>query len=444
MNWQVILLMTYRNMHCEQRGSCGETWRDAQVYQPFINENPRRSPLMNALYQAFLEQAKMAVPYFRQYTYDQPMVVTLATNDTMRFMQKAMYKAIRHFVDHFGEYRHLMPVSDRVAEILALCRDVRYKTGTYRTDFLIDEHRQIKLIEITCRFALNGLLRAGFLHQMIDDMLHDKPPIDKINQYDPFFESLAVYFGAFSHVCLLKNDSYNEGRYLTPLFERVGYPVHIIEYSDIPQSVHLFTGAAVIGQLTQEELCALPNSTLERIIHSNLLNDLRTVFLIHDKRFFSVLGNDDFLNAAMSREEADRFRSHLVPTWAWHERRDLWSQAQRDKEHWIIKPRAEGRGIGVKAGCLTDEAEWLASFSQPDAADLTLQPYLQQSMFRGTVGDEMRHDYVVGTLLFFEDHFFGPGVFRASSTQITNQGDTRRLAHIVTDDTRFFDRGMVI
>lgn len=98
----------------------------------------------------------------------------------------------------------------------------------------------------------------------------------------------------------------------------------------------------------------------------------------------------------------------------------------------------------MKAGCLTDEAEWLAPFSQPDVVDLVLQPYLQQSMFRGTVGDDMRHDYVVGTLLFLEDHFIRPGVFGVSSTHITNQGDTRRLAHIVTDATRFFDKGMLI
>lgn len=132
--------------------------------------------------------------------------------------------------------------------------------------------------------------------------------------------------------------------FFTPLYESVGYPVHIIECIDIPHHVHLFDGAAVIAQLIQEELCALPNSTLERIIHSSLLNDLRTVFFVHDKRFLSVLANDDFLSASMTREGADRFRSHLVPTRAWRERRDPWSQAQRDKEHWLIKPRQRAGG----------------------------------------------------------------------------------------------------
>ena len=399
---------------------------------------------MNSLYPAFLEVARSAVPYFAQWAYRQPMVVSRETNEVMRFLQKAMYHAIRHFVENYEAYRHLMPVSEKVEGILALCRDVPYRPGTYRTDFLIDEHRQIKLMEITCRFALNGLLRCGFLHLLVDRLLQDKPQVRRIDQYSRFFDELAAYFGEFSHVCLLKNDSFNEGRYFKPLFENAGYPVHVIEYDDIPKRLDLLARAAVIAQLRHDELCALPAFAVEKIIHSNLINDLRTVFLVHDKRFFSVLGNDEFLNRAMTRTDADRFRAHLVPTWAWSERRDLWERARREKEDWIIKPRALGMGIGVKAGCITDEVEWQAAFPQSEAADLVLQPYIPQTRFRGRVGEEERHDYVVGTLLFFQDEFFGPGVFRASSCPVTNRGDTRRLAHVVTSDTQYFEPGMII
>jgi hypothetical protein len=355
-----------------------------------------------------------------------------------------MYKAIRHFVENYDTYRCLMPVSEEVSNILALCKDLPYHTGTYRTDFLIDENKQIKLIEITCRFALNGLLRAGFLHLLADRYLQDKPQVKKIDQYSAFFHELAAYWGEFSHVCLLKDDNFNEGRYLKPVFENADYPVHVIEYDDIPKRLDLLEYAAVIGQMRHDEWCALPTFAVEKIIRSNLINDLRTVFLIHDKRFFSVLGKDEFLNAAMSKAEAERFRAHLVPTWSRRERNDLWEQARRHKEDWIIKPCALGMGIGVKAGPFTPEAEWQSAFSQPDAENLTLQPYISQARFHGRMGEEDRHDYVVGTLLFFEDHFFGPGVFRASSHPVTNQGDTRRLAHIVTNDVQYFEKEMIL
>lgn len=388
---------------------------------------------MNELYEGFLEVARTAVPYFKQYTYDHPMVISLETNETMRFLQKAMYKAICHFVDNYEQYSHLMPVSDEVCAILELCKDVPYRAGTYRTDFLIDESRQIQLIEITCRFALNGLLRTGFLNLITDIFLQDKPQIKKIDQYTPIFEALVAYFGAFSHVCLLKNDPFNEGRYLIPLFEHAGYPIHILEFEEIPRKLDLLDNAAVIGQLRQDEWCTLPIAAVEHIIHTNLINDLRTVFLIHDKRFFSVLGNDDFLYSAMSQAEVERFRSHLVPTWGWHERCDLWERAREEKDGWIIKPRDLGMGIGVKAGCLTIEDEWQALFSQSDAVDLILQPFVHQARFNGRVGDELRReDYVVGTLLFFENDFFGPGLFRASSHPVTNQGDDRKIAPLVT------------
>lgn len=399
---------------------------------------------MNNLHAGFLEVAKTAVPYFGQWVYNEPMVVTLETNETMHFLQKAMYKAIRHFGENYETYRRLMPVSQEVSAILSLCKDVPYRAGTYRTDFLIDENKHIWLIEITCRFALNGLLRAGFLHQMVDRLLAGKPPIRRVDQYSAFFEFFSAYLGDFSHVCFLKNDSFNESRYFIPLFESVGYPVRVLEIEDIPQSLDLLEDAAIIGQLRQDEWCALPLPVVDRLVHTNMINDLRTVFLIHDKRFFSVLGNDDFLQAAMSQAEAERFRAHLVPTWGWSERRDLWEQARRQKDGWIIKPRALGMGIGVKAGCLTAEAEWQSVFSQADVADLTLQPYIHQARFHGRVGEEERHDYVVGTLLTFEDHFFGPGVFRASAYPVTNQGDTRRLAHVVTEDIQSFKGELVL
>jgi hypothetical protein len=411
---------------------------------PSVDENLIWSHFLNSLYAGFVEVAETAIPYFGQYTYRQPMVITLETNDEMHFLQKAMYRAIRHFVENFEEYRHLMPVSDEVSAILARCKDVPYRTGTYRTDFLIDENKRIRLIEITCRFALNGLLRAGFLHLMVDQMLQNKPQVRKIDQYSAFFDAFLAYLGEFSHVCFLKDDSFNEGRYFKPVFQNVGYPVHVIELNDIANRLDLLDNAAVIGQLTHDELCSLSPRALEKIIHSNIINDLRTVFLIHDKRFFSVLGNDDFLTKALGTADAERFRPYIVPTWGWHERRDLWAQAQQNKKDWIIKPRALGMGIGVKAGLLTDEAEWQSLFSQPEAVELTLQPYIVQTLFHGQVGAEERHDYVTGTLLFFEDHFFGPGVFRASSHPVTNQGDTRRLAHIVTNDTQLFDKDMIL
>jgi len=328
---------------------------------------------VNNLYAGFQSVAKSAVPYFEQWTYDHPLVVRPATNETLRFLQKAMYKAIRHFVENYDRYRHLMPVSDETAAVLSLYRDIPYRVGTYRTDFIIDENKRVQLIEITCRFALNGFFISKFIIDTANRYMRRNPHLGSLDQYAPFLERLSGYFGNVRHVCILKGcDNRNETKYIKPVFEQAGYPAHLIECDEIPARLDELDNAAVIGELAHDELCALPHNVLEQIIRSNLLNDLRTVFLIHDKRFFSVLGNDDFLNAALSRPEAEHFRAHLVPTFAWGERTDLWEHARQNKDAWIIKPRALGKGVGVCAGLVCDEASWQSLFLQENAGDLTL------------------------------------------------------------------------
>jgi hypothetical protein len=43
-------------------------------------------------------------------------------------------------------------------------------------------------------------------------------------------------------------------------------------------------------------------------------------------------------------------------------------------------------------------------------------------------------DYVVGTLLCFDNRFLGPGICRASSFPVTNQGDDRKVSVFVTQN----------
>ena len=90
----------------------------------------------------------------------------------LRRVQQLYLKCIRHFVENYDRYREWMPVSARVGEILALCRGKPYRPGTYRTDFVIDEANQIRLIETTCRFAMNGYFTSGFfIHNLADRFL---------------------------------------------------------------------------------------------------------------------------------------------------------------------------------------------------------------------------------------------------------------------------------
>jgi hypothetical protein len=270
---------------------------------------------------------------------------------------------------------------------------------------------------------------------MADRYLKSHPGIEKIDEYTPFFDHFADYFGRFDHFCLLEGKSdHNETKTMIPIFEKAGYPVHILYPKDIAANVGLFQNAAVISELAHDEICALPADVLRAIMQSNLLNDYRTALLIHDKRFFSVLTKDEFLFEALSAEEAGVLKEYLLPTYRYNDREDIWQAARSDKDRWIIKPSVLGKSADVYAGCVTSQQEWQALFESEKRKDMVLQEYVPQRMFRGQILKYSHQDYVTGTLLFFDDNFFGPGLFRASSYPVTNKTDDRKVASVVTND----------
>jgi hypothetical protein len=398
----------------------------------------------SVLYHGFLPVAASACDYFRPWTYDAPLVISRDTNDRLRRVQQLYMRCVRHFVEHFDRYRPLMPVSDRVLQILERVR-YPYRLGTYRTDFVIDQRNAIKLIETTCRFALNGYFTSGFFHQIAHRLQADRPDVAWVDDYTPFYSALMDYFGPFDHVCLMKGaDGRNETQYVVQVFESAGFPVHVIPSAEVAAHLHLFEGAAVIGELDHDELCGQPDATIDAIIAARPLNDLRTVFLLHDKRFFAVLHHDGFLHDALGDAGARELAPYLVPTYTKLLRPDVWARARGEKDRWILKPSVLGKSIDVYAGCVTDEAEWQALFDSGRADSMVLQSWVEQRRFRGTIGDEQRDDYVAGTLLFFDEGYFGPGLFRASSHPVTNKADDRKIAPLVTADVGAFDPAAVL
>lgn len=154
------------------------------------------------LYEGFLNVADDACPYFSQWTYNSPIVISEKTNTQLQNIQRILYKLIRNFVENYDDYRHLMPVSEKIYEIISLCNKTKpYRPGTYRTDFVVDGNSEIKLTEITCRFALNSFFISGFFNLMVERFLKNKPEVQSVDQYTPLFGYFIEYFGQFKHFC---------------------------------------------------------------------------------------------------------------------------------------------------------------------------------------------------------------------------------------------------
>jgi len=380
------------------------------------------------LYKSFtaLEEAKR--PHYGQFTFDTPLLLTREQNDNMAFIQECLLECINHLASDAGKYRKLMPLSDRVMEILAICQRFPYRPGTYRTDFVVTDEGRVKIIEITARFALNGFVRSGIVNGFAERWATERG-IETQSQYPGFFRELENYVGGGNEILLLKNDSSNEGRYLITLFGAAGYRVDVLDLGDLPRNPDRLASSTCVAQLSHDELFALPDEVIEAMMEGNLLNDLRTVLLVHDKRFFALLWDDAFRDNALGPAKSRAFKEFVTPTFTPVAHPDLWAQLPQSEEEWIVKPTALGMGLGITARPAVTETKWLDALASYDLQAIVFQPYLTQRRFSGMVGSEVRtNDYVTGTLLFFQGGYFGPGMFRASSHPVINVGDDRKIA----------------
>jgi len=337
-----------------------------------------------------------------------------------------------------------MPLSDDTLRILELCRDKEYNPGTYRTDFVLTGDNKINLIEITCRFALNGFLRSDFVNKC-GIPYAERYGITREDRFSSFIDDIENFLSSRETIVLLKDDRFNEGRHFKAIIESAGKKVVTLSMEEMPENNELISNSACITQMRHDEIYTLPAETLKAIIGSVHLNDFRTVFLVHDKRFFALLYDDDFREKALGKEDADRLKTFLTPTYTQLSRPDLWQRLHIEKDKWIIKPTVLGMGLGISAGVAVSESDWQQALEKYANTDAVFQPYLPQNRFSWSIGPEQReNDYIAGTLLFFQDEYYGPGSFRVSSHPVTNQGDDRKIASVIlksdAQDAAFYSR----
>jgi hypothetical protein len=279
-------------------------------------------------------------------------------------------------------------------------------------------------------------------HQLADELGIPKPPYIARN----FLAYLYAYFGELTNVCTLKSpaDRPMDLRLYSRIFEMSGIPFAVIEPDELARQPARLSTAAVINELNQMDLEMLDLALIEKIAAANSLNDLRTIFLIHDKRFLSVLGNTSFLADFLTDQEISFLTRHIIPTYTRSQAPELWQQAWANKDGWILKPFLLGKSEKTLAGCVTEDARWQAAFEDADIEQMILQPFIPQKRFVASLGGRMYQDYVVGTFLGFDGEFFGPGRFRASSFPVTNQGDDRKVAPLLVEEAGVFRSPFVL
>lgn len=392
------------------------------------------------LHQAFRKIAEERTPFFGQYTYMCPLIMSIETFNRTKELGRVLNKAICYFAAHYRDYLDLFALDSRDLQVLDIASKYPFRTGTYRTDFILTPQKQIKIIEMTTRYPLNIYFSNGYLQEISKKQANEL----QLNGFQDLHPRFLDYFRKRlmnkGRVTVVKGKEkmvdFKDYSRILPL---TGIEFNVIEMDELSDKLELLENANVIGEWKIEEIKSLSDELIDKLCSVGIFNDFRNLFLIHDKRFFVMLNHPAFLSKALTSEEQALLAEFTFPTYIYECHKAMFEAARQCREGWIIKPYRAGKSEGVVSGCLTSAEQWEHLFESGKAEKCILQPMLEQWRFNGIVGTEIRkNNYLTGTLLYFDDEYFGPAMYRASSSVVCFQGDDRRVPSVITErETRY-------
>lgn len=385
------------------------------------------------------------IPYYRSWCHDSPMLVSPERDDELRELQRVLYKCCEYYVRHYREYLDRVPYSERVLRILDELKGREFRAGTFRPDYLICEDGSLRLCEITSRFFGNGYF-LSFFTEHAGRVFAREAGVAPARSY---FESLLAYFAGmargFDRLVVLKSaDKSDSIRLYVPFYRALGLETTVCEAGEVETHAGELRGKMVVSALNQKDLLSLSDGMLLRMADAGMRNDLRTVFLLHDKRFFYLFGQNDFTSRCLTDAETRFLRGHAAETWVFGRDGEIWDHARAHKDGYILKHHCLGKSEQVYAGCLTAQPVWDALFSSGAVRNMILQPFLRQRVFRTEWEGRILDDYVCGTILTVDDRYFGTGLFRTSTRPVINQTDARKVAQLITDRPDAFIRPHIL
>ena len=401
--------------------------------------------------------------YYHQWYHDRPMLITSERRDELRRMQALLYKCIVYMAEHYSEWvPQYMPLDDKVMEILDRQSRYPFRAGAYRPDYLISDDGRLLLVEITCRFFGHGIWANYPSVVKAEQFMAEHPGTSWENRYDELLTYMRDAIPANSPVYVLKSgDRGSESTFYTKFYEYYGHEVTIYEAAEVEAHIDQWSHDAVVfSALNQHDLLSFKMETLQAMIDARMLNDFRTIFLMHDKRFLSLIFVDAFTQQCLTEEETVFLRQHTIPTYLQPHpltpspkgegeafgSEEIWEDALAHKDKYILKPYDLGKSVGLYAGVMTDEETWKSVHSsQSIVHSYILQPFIRQRTYpceweRLRVGEPCsgmgKHydEYVCGMMLCIDDRYFDSGMFRTSSAPVTNKVDDRKMCVIHSDD----------
>jgi alpha-ketoglutarate-dependent taurine dioxygenase len=182
-----------------------------------------------------------------------------------------------------------------------------------------------------------------------------------------------------------------------------------------------------ILELHQDEILAMPFEVVKKLVSScRLMNDLRTIFIAHDKRFLTLLSKSNLIKQTLTETQLGVIKKNITFSCISNELKEDFELKNEIVEHqndWLVKPCMSGKGKGILFGKNMSQTEWEETIEKlSNLNEFVIQKYINQAKFElvhynkdQAVDHKPKSVYnIVGTLLCYDEKFFGPGIYRAS------------------------------
>ncbi len=374
--------------------------------------------------------------YYLRWYHGRPVAVTAGRREELRRLHRCLMACIGQLV---ADYERLtaayMPLSDQELEILSEQSRYPFRAGTFRPDYLISAQNQLLLCEITSRFFAHGIFMSAFCDAFLRRWSGGAP---YASRFPELMDYMRILPGGSRRMFVFKSaDRTSEIRLYERFYRAEGLAFTVLEAPEVEARRRDWDrpGTFLVSALNQRDLLSFGMETLRAMMRRGMLSDFRTVFLLHDKRFFHLLSREDFTSACLSAGDAAFLRAHVIPTFPTPP-----PDARENKDAYILKPWRLGKSEGVVAGALSTESAWKALFDTGAAERMVAQPFIAQRTFPTVWEGTPYADYACGMLLCVDDKCFDSGYFRCSSYPLTNRVDDRKAAALHTDDPLLLTR----
>ncbi|KAI1391875.1 uncharacterized protein F4822DRAFT_441117 [Hypoxylon trugodes] len=330
--------------------------------------------------------------------------------------------------------------------------------GSWRPDFLVEgdstnpdavNAEKFRITEINARFSFNGFMHEAYGQQAVDKMDLGAYGLNSATDASKIIDGLFSLFNPALPLHLLKGEEQGIDihMFIDAVRRRFGVTPRIISPSDLrlvpnprnkganmlccvartdsdfrflPETPTMISSGGEIVEeihqigleLHQHELLALQQEIL-RQVSLRCFNDMRSIFLIHDKRMLGVVKQEIpslVMRGVLSPAQAHILDEGIVDTvLPGSTEMDRLLQASscssKLKDQYILKPARGGKGAGIVFGEDLSPDEWVSSLKGLQSPELTtgttfvvqarIKPRLYDVILKAS-GERLQYPLVAG------------------------------------------------